>query len=430
MIPMSSATPTIEGSRRVDGAPATATVTAAAGAMCPFQPVSAGDSAARLEFSVMDAGVDGLRKPDDAQRCSDCEGEGLVTRWGRLGHEVPASRADPARYPDFLLEAPDVAGEADGRPRTCVACMGRGWYVHGDPSLEPQEVVPAPGELVPRRSPVLTATSTPAPSRRRADVSKRVRFEVFKRDCFQCQYCGASAPTVVLHVDHIHPVAAGGDNDLVNLVTSCEPCNLGKGARVLTDDAAVGKSKRQLELLQERREQQEMMFEWKSELQASDDLDVDRLRVRWNDLAPGWILSESGLRSLRTLYRKFGFADVWDAMESAADHYLVFDGAERVTRESWSEAFSKVGGIAKRRADDRSDPEGSEWRKAVAVLAKRMSYVKRWQIGNLLAEARALEIAVDEVWKLARLHGFSWSKFRDNLTEWINEARKSGAKES
>jgi len=35
-------------------------------------------------------------------------------------------------------------------------------------------------------------------------ISKRDRFEVFKRDKFTCQYCGKAAPDVVLHIDHIH----------------------------------------------------------------------------------------------------------------------------------------------------------------------------------------------------------------------------------
>lgn len=69
----------------------------------------------------------------------------------------------------------------------------------------------------------------------RKKTSKKVRFDVFKRDGFKCQYCGAHPPAVMLHVDHIHPVAEGGTNDLDNLITSCEPCNLGKGARLLSD---------------------------------------------------------------------------------------------------------------------------------------------------------------------------------------------------
>jgi len=43
-------------------------------------------------------------------------------------------------------------------------------------------------------------------------IPKRTRFEVLKRDRFRCQYCGASAPDALLHVDHIVPVAKGGDN--------------------------------------------------------------------------------------------------------------------------------------------------------------------------------------------------------------------------
>lgn len=65
---------------------------------------------------------------------------------------------------------------------------------------------------------------------KRAPISKRTRFEVFKRDGFCCQYCGAHPPSVLLEVDHIDPVAAGGTNDPDNLVTACEPCNRGKGA--------------------------------------------------------------------------------------------------------------------------------------------------------------------------------------------------------
>lgn len=68
----------------------------------------------------------------------------------------------------------------------------------------------------------------------RTPISKRVRFEVFKRDGFQCQYCGASPPEVLLHIDHIEPVSKGGGNDESNLVTSCQGCNLGKSNVLLS----------------------------------------------------------------------------------------------------------------------------------------------------------------------------------------------------
>lgn len=70
---------------------------------------------------------------------------------------------------------------------------------------------------------------------KRKSIGKKLRFEIFKRDGFTCQYCGSHPPQVVLHIDHINPVVEGGDNSQDNLITSCESCNLGKGARLLSD---------------------------------------------------------------------------------------------------------------------------------------------------------------------------------------------------
>jgi len=67
----------------------------------------------------------------------------------------------------------------------------------------------------------------------REPISKRLRFEVFKRDRFTCQYCGRKPPDVVLHCDHLTPVSANGSTDSFNLITSCEDCNLGKSANEL-----------------------------------------------------------------------------------------------------------------------------------------------------------------------------------------------------
>lgn len=69
-------------------------------------------------------------------------------------------------------------------------------------------------------------------AQRRA-LGQKLRFEVFKRDGFTCQYCGSHPPVVILHVDHITAVANGGSDDIDNLITSCQSCNLGKGATPL-----------------------------------------------------------------------------------------------------------------------------------------------------------------------------------------------------
>ena len=66
------------------------------------------------------------------------------------------------------------------------------------------------------------------------NISPRVRFAVFVRDNYKCQYCGRKGPEVSLHVDHKTPASLGGSNDMDNLVTACSECNLGKSNRFTT----------------------------------------------------------------------------------------------------------------------------------------------------------------------------------------------------
>src|SRR3954467_3894599 len=61
-------------------------------------------------------------------------------------------------------------------------------------------------------------------------VSRRLRFEILRRDGHVCRYCGAQAPDVALTVDHVMPTALGGSDDPDNLVTACRDCNAGKSS--------------------------------------------------------------------------------------------------------------------------------------------------------------------------------------------------------
>jgi excisionase family DNA binding protein len=55
-----------------------------------------------------------------------------------------------------------------------------------------------------------------------------IRFSVFQRDQFTCQYCGQRAPNVQLELEHRIPVCEGGTDEMDNLVTACTACNRGK----------------------------------------------------------------------------------------------------------------------------------------------------------------------------------------------------------
>ena len=57
------------------------------------------------------------------------------------------------------------------------------------------------------------------------------RFNVFLRDGFACQYCGAPGTSQDLTFDHVIPRSRGGRTTWQNIVAACGPCNLRKGGR-------------------------------------------------------------------------------------------------------------------------------------------------------------------------------------------------------
>lgn len=99
----------------------------------------------------------------------------------------------------------------------------------------------------------MESTDEPAQSAerpKRKSISKRVRFEVFKRDGFRCRYCGRSSQDTVLHVDHIVPVCDGGESDQSNYVTACADCNQGKAGLAISEINPIDQLERE-QLLKE-----------------------------------------------------------------------------------------------------------------------------------------------------------------------------------
>jgi 5-methylcytosine-specific restriction endonuclease McrA len=58
------------------------------------------------------------------------------------------------------------------------------------------------------------------------------RFNVFLRDRFQCQYCGAHED---LTFDHLVPRSKGGQTTWENVLAACSPCNLKKGSKTVQE---------------------------------------------------------------------------------------------------------------------------------------------------------------------------------------------------
>jgi hypothetical protein len=125
-------------------------------------------------------------------------------------------------------------------------------------------------------------------------VSKRLRYEILRRDDHTCRYCGGKAPDVALTVDHVTPTALGGSDDPSNLVAACRDCNAGKSSASLSDEKVADIERDALRWSQAMRAAAEIRAR---ERGHRDDYtaEFDRTWRRWtygggNEIprAPGW----------------------------------------------------------------------------------------------------------------------------------------------
>lgn len=246
----------------------------------------------------------------------------------------------------------------------------------------------------------------------RKSISKKTRFEVFKRDGFKCQYCGKCAPEVVLHVDHIHPVSKGGEDDMMNYVTACFDCNSGKSDRLLSDDSAIAKQRQQLEELNERREQLEMMLQWREGLKAIDGEALEKVGQAWAAVAVGFHLNENGLNGARKLIKQFGLVPVLDAIDTAAHQYIKIGEDGEATADSVHTAWSKIGGICRMA----SQPESMRKLYYARGILRNRIYVNEAYVMTLMKEAVERGADPDVIIELAKTVR-NWTQFREELEE-------------
>jgi hypothetical protein len=253
----------------------------------------------------------------------------------------------------------------------------------------------------------------------RKAISKKVRFEVFKRDNFTCQYCGQAAPDVILHIDHINPVAGGGDNDILNLITSCIDCNLGKGTRELSDDSAIQKQRAQLEQLNERREQLEMMLAWREALSSIDEQKIDAFNDEFEKVT-NCHLNEHGRAKVKRWLKHNSLEALLDALDAALDTYYK-RGAEDPEENNRlaGEAFNRVLSVIRGKAKYADRPYMRDLFYIRGIIRNRC-YCNDQKAIALLEEAYDAGIPIEDLKQLA-LTTKSWTTWHRTMRGWIDE---------
>lgn len=277
--------------------------------------------------------------------------------------------------------------------------------------IESGEITPrAAWELLPKRRIRVTKRKQKKQRHKRIGLSKRIRFEVLQRDNFTCQYCGRSKPDVVLHVDHIKPVCEGGQNDLLNLVTACADCNLGKGPRQISQQQIQEKCAAERERLVSERQHLTDMHAWHVTRASLDKESVYLLAELWQKITSFGELafSEEGLELIQLLLRKFSFDEIADAMRLSFSK----NGPGNSNQAFYD--LARCCGIVRLKT---MNPDEARKRYILGILRNRIS-------PNLSTAASLIDEAIANYGKYDDIEFFAkrctcWSHFRDLVLDYL-----------
>lgn len=156
-------------------------------------------------------------------------------------------------------------------------------------------------------------------------ITKKIRFEVFKRDGFICQYCGGTPPESVLEVDHIQPKSKGGSDDMNNLVTSCFSCNRGKSNIEL--NKVPNKIGLNYDIIKEKEDQYRAYVRLLKIIEKRLVCEIEEVVETFELYFQEYTVTEKFKVSIRRFIKKLGGIEVIDAMRTACYHVDDYDQA-------------------------------------------------------------------------------------------------------
>jgi len=150
---------------------------------------------------------------------------------------------------------------------------------------------------------------------KRISITKKTRFEVFKRDSFSCQYCYAKPPKVPLEIDHIIPVSKGGTNQIDNLVTACFDCNRGKSDTELQSipETLQAKIEKKTIALKQYNDFQKLLKKEANDIGNK----VNEIEKIFMSVYPDLFFTDRFRISVRQFLSKLEYDEVVDAMEKS-----------------------------------------------------------------------------------------------------------------
>jgi len=156
-----------------------------------------------------------------------------------------------------------------------------------------------------------------AMTKKRISLSKKMRFDVFKRDGFKCVYCGRQPPHVTLEVDYLAVNDPGGPDSIDNYATSCPYCNQPSSLQLIPLSLELHTAS-----LEERKEQYVALQRQVHEIERRVERSIYEVELVFQSYFSDGEFTAKFKNTVKMFIARLGLAQVKNAMEISCDKII------------------------------------------------------------------------------------------------------------
>ena len=250
---------------------------------------------------------------------------------------------------------------------------------------------------------------------------KRIKFEVFEKDSFKCQFCGTGAPIVTLQLSRINDTQQS-DNwlDTAFLSTSCKVCENKKTA---SDQNTQRNGFISIDELEERLQQLKMLINWRKGMLNIRKQQLANLVRYWENKVPGYSVDNDQKKYILTYITKYSCDEIRSAMDMAADKFFVQHPDGTIVNSSVLNAFGKVPEICSTKSELINAHESDGLLSILEQIKNNITgFFDPRRASQWLNYARSWEVQIEHLFQMASSIQ-SWTEFSVNIDKMVEKQK-------
>lgn len=250
---------------------------------------------------------------------------------------------------------------------------------------------------------------------------KRIKYEVFEKDSFKCQFCGTGAPVVTLQLIRIQDTQQNDEwLDTAFLSTSCKICEKKKSG---VDEKSLQNGYISIDELEERLQQLKMLINWRKGMLNIRKQQLTNLVSYWENKVPGFVTNNDQKKFAATYISKFSSDEIRSAMDMAVDKFIKYSDDGTLDKHSMLIAFAKIPEICLTKTELVNAHESDGLQQIHDQLKQNIiGFFDSHRANQWLNYARSWEIQIEDLFKMAASVK-SWTQFSVNIDKMVEKQK-------